>query len=277
MARKLLTCTFLLAGLVAMDARELAFAQKAAGAKPVYLNVVVPEDDAEVVIQGGETKQTGFKRRFVSPPLEPGVNYVYTVVATWEPNNYTKITRTKRVTVRAGQEVEVDMTTPNPMEKDKILIRYVPTPDEIVEQMCKLGRVTKDDIVYDLGCGDGRMVITAVKKFNAKRGVGVDIDPERIKESKENVKKAGVGDRVEIRQGDVLKIDDLKDASVVLLYMGDDVNLLLRPILQKTLKPGSRVVSHRFLMGDWKPHKTITVMDNEGEEYDLHLWEIGKP
>lgn len=277
MARKLLTITFLLAGLVVLDARELAIAQQAAGAKPVYLTVILPEDDAELVIEGGDTKQSGLKRRFVSPPLDQGASYIYTVVATWEPNNYTKITRTKKVTVRAGQEVEVDMTTPNPKEKDKILIRYVPTPDEIVEQMCKLGRVTKDDLVYDLGCGDGRMVITAVKKFSAKRGVGVDIDPERVKESKENVKKADVEDRVEIRLGDVLKIDDLKDANVILLYMGDEVNLLLRPILQKTLRPGSRIVSHRFLMGDWKPHKTITVMDNEGEEYDLHLWEIGKP
>src|SRR5205807_2051933 len=131
------------------------------------------------------------------------------------------------------------------------------------------------DVVYDLGCGDGRMVITAVKKFHAKRGVGVDLDPERITESKENAAKAKVSDKVEFRVGDVLKIKDLSDATVVLLYMGDDIDLRLRPILKATLKPGSRIVSHRFKMGDWKPERSITI-NEEGEDYHVHLWRIGE-
>ncbi len=272
MARRLLALTCVLALCGAPDAVR---AQRTAPPQPATLRVMLPEDDVELRIEGAKTKQTGTLRRFVSPPLAPGAKYTYTLVATWEPNNYTKITRTRKVAVRAGQEVEVDLRQADPQLKDSILIRFVPTPNEIVAAMCKLGGVTKDDVVYDLGCGDGRMVIIAVQKFGAKRGVGVDIDPERIKESKENVAKAGVQDRVEIRQGDVLKIDDLADASVILLYMGDDVNVLLRPILQKTLKPGSRIVSHRFLMGDWKPDKTITVTDDDAIDYDLHLWTIG--
>src|SRR5438046_9379949 len=126
--------------------------------------------------------------------------------------------------------------------------------------MLRLANVGKDDLVYDLGCGDGRLVITAVEKFQAQRGVGVDIDPERIKDSNANAQKSRVQGKVEFRQGDVLEINDLADASVVMLYMGNDLNLRLRPILQKTLKPGSRIVSHRFLMGDWKPLKTETII-----------------
>jgi tRNA A58 N-methylase Trm61 len=106
--------------------------------------------------------------------------------------------------------------------------------------------------------------------------VGIDLDPERIAESKANAREQKVEDRVEFRQGDVLKIKDLSNANVVTLYMGEELNLTLRPILQKTLKPGSRLVSHRFTMGDWKPLKTIKITDQEGEEYLLHLWIIGQ-
>ena len=126
---------------------------------------------------------------------------------------------------------------------DDIVVRYVPTPAEVVEAMLKLGRVTKDDVVYDLGCGDGRMVIAPVRDGHAKRGVGVDIDPERIRESKANAKAAGVEDKVEFRVGNVLEIADLSTANVVLLYMGTDINLRLKPILLKTLKPGSMMSS----------------------------------
>src|SRR5262249_46948556 len=154
----------------------------------------------------------------------------------WRTNNYTVFFRTKKVAPKPGETVEVDLSTEDPKSRDRIEIRYVPTPPDVVKRMCELGKVSKEDTVYDLGCGDGRLLITAVANFKAKRGVGVDLDPERIKESNANAKDRGVTDKVEFRVGDVLKIDDLSKASVILLYMGDDVNLRLRPILQKTLK-----------------------------------------
>jgi len=197
------------------------------------------------------------------------------VSAVWEPNNYTTITRTRKVHVQPGQETTVDLTQADPDRPDDIVIRYVPTPPEVVHAMLKLAGVSKDDVVYDLGCGDGRIVIAAVRDSGAKRGVGVDLDPERLRESRANARRAGVESRVEFRQGDVLKIKDLSSASVVTLYLAEPVNLRLRPILQKTLKPGSRVVSHRFTMGDWKPDRTET-LTVAGEEYELHLWTIGK-
>src|SRR5262249_33420480 len=136
----------------------------------------------------------------------------------------------------------------------------------------------KEDVVYDLGCGDGVLVVTAVQKFHAKRGVGVDLDPKRLREARANAKRAGVEAKVEFRQGDVLKVKDLSEATVVLLYMSDDLNQLLRPILQKQLKPGARIVSHRFTMGDWKPDKTemVDIEHDIPEEKLIHLWTIKK-
>src|SRR5438445_6007089 len=125
-------------------------------------------------------------------------------------------------------------------------VPYVPRPQPVVEAMLKLADVKAGDVVYDLGCGDGRIVVTAVKQFGAKRGLGIDLDPDRVAQSNENAKKAGVADKVEFKQGDVLKLDSVADATVVALYLSPSVNRQLEPMLRKTLKPGSRVVSHDF-------------------------------
>jgi cyclopropane fatty-acyl-phospholipid synthase-like methyltransferase len=185
------------------------------------------------------------------------------------------VIRSRSVAVKPGQAIEVDFRKADPKNPDKFHIRYVPTPEDVVEAMCKLAKVGKNDVVYDLGCGDGRIVIAAVNDFHAKRGVGVDIDEDLVKLSKEEAKNAKVEDRVSFRKQDVLEIKDMADASVVMLYMGEDVNLRLRPILQKSLKPGSRIVSHDFNMGDWAPDKKITVYSNEdGDDHELYLWTI---
>ena len=149
-------------------------------------------------------------------------------------------------------------------------VPYVPTPQEVVDEMLRMASVGKDDVVYDLGCGDGRLVITAVKKFGAKRGVGIDIDPQRIKESNANAQAAGVADRVKFVVQDLFKAD-FKEATVVTLYLLPDVNLRLRPKLWSDLKPGTRVVSHAFDMGDWRPEKTADV---EGRM--IYFWTIPK-
>ena len=149
-------------------------------------------------------------------------------------------------------------------------VPYVPTPQNVVDEMLTLANVTKDDVVYDLGSGDGRLVITAVKKFGAKRGFGVDIDPERITESNANAKAAGVTDRVTFAIQDLFQTD-FKEATVVTLYLLPEVNLRLRPKLMSDLRPGTRVVSHSFDMGDWKPDKTVTVQPG-GQK--LFLWTI---
>jgi uncharacterized protein (TIGR03000 family) len=244
------------------------------GEKATKLKVLVPTDQKVRVLVDGETmKGKGATRDIVAPAL-PKNKELYEVTATWRTNNYTKFYRTRKVAPKPGETIVIDLSKEDPKNRDHIEIRYVPTPEDVVERMCKLAKVTKDDIVYDLGCGDGRIVITAVADFGAKRGVGVDLDPDRIKESVANAKERKVTDKVAFRVEDVLKLKDLADASVVMLYMGDDVNLRLRPILQKTLKPGSRIVSHRFGMGDWNPEKTDTFTGKDGDEYTLLLWTI---
>ncbi|MCI0637496.1 MAG: TIGR03000 domain-containing protein [Gemmataceae bacterium] len=276
---KLRLCALALFGLGSLLLLQASSQASQAGEKKrVSIKVHVPQNNAVLTIDGKKTKQSGALRTFTSPPLDVGNKYTYKLQVVWEPNNYTKITRKFEVKVDPAKDaekgLEVDLRVADPRWKDDIVVRYVPTPDEVVDAMCKLGKVGKEDIVYDLGCGDGRMVIRAVKYFDAKKGIGVDIDPKLVKESKENAETNKVADKVEFREGDVLKIDDIPNATVVLLYMGNDINLRLRPILQSKLKPGARVVSHRFTMGDWEPTKT-EMLTVDGEEYEIHLWVIG--
>jgi SAM-dependent methyltransferase len=145
---------------------------------------------------------------------------------------------------------------------------YVPTPPEVVEAMLKLGNVKTGDVHYDLGCGDGRIVVMAVQKFGAVRGTGYDIDPERIAEANENAKQAGVTNKVKFIKGNLFEAD-FRDASVVTLYLLPDVNLKLRPKLLKDLKVGSRIVSHQFDMGDWQPDQKIQM-----DWRTVYLWTV---
>jgi len=132
---------------------------------------------------------------------------------------------------------------------------FVPTPQEVVDEMLRLANVKKGDVLYDLGSGDGRIPITAARKFGV-RGVGIDIDPQRIAEANENAKRSGVTDLVKFRQEDLFKAD-FREATVVTLYLLPDLNEKLRPRLWAELKPGTRIVSHQFEMGNWKPEKTV--------------------
>ncbi|MCI0637795.1 MAG: methyltransferase domain-containing protein [Gemmataceae bacterium] len=165
------------------------------------------------------------------------------------------------------------------VKKPEVKVSYWPTPSEIVDKMLELAKVTKDDVVYDLGCGDGRIVVAAAKKHGAK-AVGVDIDPKLLQLARANVKAAKVEDLATIRKEDLFTTD-ISGATVVTLYLNNKANLALMPILKKSLKPGSRIVSQTWDMGDWKPDKSIIAIgvdEKEGtkHEYKLYLWIIGK-
>jgi cyclopropane fatty-acyl-phospholipid synthase-like methyltransferase len=151
------------------------------------------------------------------------------------------------------------------------LAPYVPTPEDVVDRMLVLAGTTRQDVVYDLGCGDGRIPIAAAKKYGA-RGVGIDIDPKRIDESKANAKAAGVEHLVEFRLQDALQAD-VSDATVVTLFMLASGNAQLRPVLTRQLKPGARVVSHAFSMGStWPPQKIDQFVSAGGDQVTLYLW-----
>ncbi len=144
-------------------------------------------------------------------------------------------------------------------------VHYVPTPTEVVAEMLRLADVGESDMVYDLGSGDGRIVITAAKERGAK-GVGIDIDPVRVREGKQNAAEAGVSDRVTFLQQDLFTAD-FSDATVVTLYLLPDLNLRLRPKLFEQVKPGTRVVSHAFHMGDWTPDEETSI-----GRYNVFFW-----
>jgi precorrin-6B methylase 2 len=165
--------------------------------------------------------------------------------------------------------------TPQPRREPDV--PYVPTTPEAVQAMLKLADVKKTDVLYDLGCGDGRIVVAAAKDFGA-HAVGIDINPVRIAEAKENARKNGVENLVRFEENDLFEAD-FHEATVVTLFLLPNVNLKLRPKLLEQLKPGTRVVSNTFDMGDWKPEKEATVGDDNEDSYSslskkLFLWII---
>ena len=153
------------------------------------------------------------------------------------------------------------------------LAPYVPTPHDIVDRMLSLAAVTRSDVVYDLGCGDGRIPIAAAAKYGA-RGIGIDIDPRRIAEARSNAKAAGVEHLVEFRLDDAMSAD-VSQATVVTLYLLASGNAKLRPMLKRQLRPGARIVSHAFSMGPGWPADRIDQFTTErGDEITLYLWRI---
>lgn len=160
--------------------------------------------------------------------------------------------------------------------KRQLDVPYVPTTEAAVREMLKLAKVQKNDVLYDLGCGDGRIVIEAAKQYGA-RGVGVDIDPQRIKEARDNAKKAGVEQLVRFEEKDLFQAD-FREATVVTLFLLPRINLKLKPKLLQDLKPGTRVVSNTFDMGEWKAEKQAN-LDSSDDEYTglsqkFYLWTI---
>jgi len=147
-------------------------------------------------------------------------------------------------------------------------VPFVTTPEAVVTAMLKLAGTRPDDVVYDLGSGDGRIVIAAVRDFAVRRAVGVDLDPRRVSEARAAAAKAGLGDRVRFAQGDVFKFD-FSPATVVTMYLSPRINRELRPRLSN-LKPGTRIVSHSFLLGEWEPDKTVEVE----EFHQIYLWVV---
>jgi uncharacterized protein (TIGR03000 family) len=302
MHRTLTYMVFALAGIGLLLSNPSLTSQQSE-AKPAYLQVRIPAD-AELTVDGVKTKQQGELRRFVTPPLASGKNFVYTFRATWKEGGK-DVSQERKVGVQAGLETTVDLrridegkevkpaeskvaenkppeTKPAesaaPSEDDIKADRtpdvvFVPTPQEVVDKMLEMAQVKKGDVLYDLGCGDGRIVVTAAKKYQAK-ATGFDIDPQRVKESVENVKKNNVEDLATIKKADIFTLD-LKDVNVVTLYLLPDLNVKLMPQLEK-LKPGSRIVSHDFDMKGAKAKEVVHMKaknDNGIEgEHTIYLW-----
>jgi uncharacterized protein (TIGR03000 family) len=234
-------------------------------------SITMPQADAVLLVDGEEVPGNGAIRTVQSRPLRRGAQGTLSLTARWKPNAYTEMTRTKQVPFAAGAPVTVDLSAE--AADDRVKVVYVPTPQDVAEEMVRLARVGPTDVVYEPGCGDARITIAAIKA-GARRGICIDIDEERAKESAANVKAAGLSDRIDVRHGDALDLKDLSQVSVVLLYMGEHFNLLIRPVLWRDLEVGSRVVSHAFTMGDWKPDEAVTFPSEMSGDYQLYVWTI---
>jgi precorrin-6B methylase 2 len=173
------------------------------------------------------------------------------------------------VAVSACAQTAAQQAPPKELRAPDVV--FVPTPQDVVDAMLKVAKVGKGDVLYDLGSGDGRIPITAAQKYGIARGIGIDINPERIKEANENLRKARVGDRVRFVNADLFE-SDLRDATVITLYLLPALNLKLLPKLLKEVKPGTRVVSHAFDMGSWRPEQTLKVGTRS-----VYFWTIPAP
>ncbi len=167
-----------------------------------------------------------------------------------------------------AQISQAPTTTQTPLREPDVV--YVLTPQEVVDEMLALAKVTKNDVIYDLGSGDGRISVTAAQRFGTK-GFGVDINPERIREANANAQKAGVTNRVKFLNQDLFTTD-ISQATVVTLYLLPELNVRLRPQLFKQLKPGTRIVSHDSDMGEWQPEPTVQTKEGS----TIYLWTIPK-
>jgi len=178
---------------------------------------------------------------------------------------------------RNFDEVQTSQTTPQTQQSAPTVqaqereadVPYVPTPNEVVDRMLQLANVTGDDTLYDLGSGDGRIIITAAQRYGT-RGTGIDINPELVQQSQANAQSANVADRVEFVQQDLFQTD-LSNATVVTLYLLPDINLKLRPKLLRELKPGTRIVSHDFDMGEWEPEQVVQVQGPD-RQHTIYYW-----
>jgi uncharacterized protein (TIGR03000 family) len=232
--------------------------------KTVRVEVYLPEG-ARLFIEGQEMRPKEPMCRFESPPLPPG-KYTYTIKAI-VPGPDGPRTLTRRIDVRPGDFESIDLREPG--KRPTTDVEYEPTPEKVVDALLRLAKVTSKDVVWDLGCGDGRIPVTAAKDYACKAR-GFDIDPERVKDSLANVRKHGVERLVAIEQRDIFTLDLSKGPTVVTLYLLPSLNAKLLPQLRK-LPPGTRVISVAHRMADVKPDEQI-VIDTELGEFDVYLW-----
>jgi len=232
--------------------------------KTVTIEVYLPEG-ARLFIQGQEMAFHAPMRRFVSPVLAPG-KYIYTIKAIL-PGPQGPRTVTHRIDVRPGDFESIDLREPG--KRPITDVEYEPTPQNVVDALLRLARVTAKDVVWDLGCGDGRIPVTAAKEYACK-AFGFDIDLERVKDSLANVRKHGLDRLVTIEQRDIFTLDLSQGPTIVTLYLLPRLNAKLLPQLRK-LPPGARVVSIAHRMADVKPDEHI-VVETELGEFDVYLW-----
>jgi uncharacterized protein (TIGR03000 family) len=252
----------LVASLFAWIIPAVTFARE--DQKTITVEVFLPEG-TRLFIEDQEMQFKGPMHRFVSPPLSSG-KYAYTIKAIIPGANGSR-TVTRRIDVRPGDFESIDLRAPG--KRPITDVEYEPTPQKVVDALLRLANLSRKDVVWDLGCGDGRIPVTAAKQYGCK-AYGFDIDPERVKDSLANARKHGVDRLVTIEQRDIFTIDLSNGPTLVTLYLLPSLNAKLLPQLRK-LPPGARVISVAHRMADITPDEHI-VVDTELGEFDVYLW-----
>lgn len=260
-----------LVSLLASLTGRAAFAQQPNNTTKSKVKVNVPQDDAELHIEGKPTRTVGKTREYDTPDLEPGKKYLYEFKVVWKPNKFTTLTRTRVVKFIAGDEVTIDLTVPQPTDTADVVLK--PATEDVLKDMMDAAKITKVDVVFEPKTADARTLIAAVQA-GAKRAVGVQSDADKVKAAKERIKKAELEGKIDIQQTDPTECKDYPEATVVFLYAGEEGNLALRAALLKGVKAGTRIVSYRFGMGDWKPTATRKGTNADGEQYEIHTWTV---
>lgn len=235
------------------------------------VKVIVPQDDAELVVEQKKTDTKGKTREFDTPDLTPGERFVYDFKVTWRPDKFTTVTRTASRKFTAGDELTVDLTKDE--GNDKAVTTLRPPSDDVVEAILKAARIGPEDVVFEPDCKDARTLIAAAKA-GAKRAVGVQPDADKVKAAKEQITAAMLEGKVDVQQAEPADGKDYAQAKVVILYLGEDRNLALRPVLLRDLPVGARVVSYRFKMGDWPSAEPVKGVNKDGDPYEIYTWTV---
>lgn len=265
---------FLLVVLVSLLASltgRAAFAQQPVPTTRSKVKVTVPQEDAELYIEGKLTRTAGKSREYDTPALEPDTKYLYELKVVWKPDKFTTLTRTRTIQFVAGDEVVVDLGVPQPTDTADVTVK--PAPADVIAELVKVAAIGTEDVAFEPSTTDARVLVEAVKA-GAKRAVGVQLDADKVKAAKATVAKAELEGKIDILQLAPVDCKDYAEATVVFLHAGEEVNLALRPVLLRDMKAGSRIVSYRFGMGDWKPTATTQGTTSEGDEYEIYTWTV---
>ncbi len=257
--------------LASLTGRQAFAQQPPPGGTRSMVKVTVPAADAELLIDGQTTRTTGKSREYVTPELEAGKKYAYELRVVWKPDPFTTLSRTRTIKFVAGEDVPVDMTAPQPTDTADVQLKAAPA--DAVTDVVKAAAITKNDVVFEPKTTDARFVIEAVKA-GAKRGVGVQPDADKLKAAKAAVTKAELEGKIDLHQTDATEEKDYAEATVVILYTGEEANLILRPVLLAAVKPGTRIVSYRFSMDDWKHSVAYKGTNADGDAYEVFVWTV---
>ena len=261
----------LVAVLASLTGRPMFAQQPGSGGVRSKVKVTLPTATAELFIETKLTKTAGLVREFDTPDVEAGKRYEYQLKAVWKPNDETTVTRTRSVKFSGGEEVTLDLTKDD--GTDEIVVKLKPMTADAIADICTEAAIAKTDVVVIPDCTDARWPI-AVTMAGAKRVIVLQADAAKAKTLRDEIRKTEAGGAVDVLPTSPADYKDYAEASVVLLYLGEERNNALRAKLLGDVKPATRIVSYKYAFGDWKPKTTKKAINSLGEEYPIHTWAV---